>query len=236
MIKLSKRLSSVAQLVGKNMRLADVGTDHGYIPIYLIQAGEIAHGIAMDVNRGPLLRAQEHIRNEKLETYIDTRLSDGLSTLIPGEVDSVVIAGMGGNLMMRILREGEAVVNQLTELILQPQSEVEEVRRFLKTAGWSIVAEDIVEEDGKYYFPMKAQPILDHQNSSAYSEADYRYGRLLIKAKHPVLLEYLEKEEAICIQIRDSLSRQEMTPAIIQRKEELAKRIGTIHQALREMA
>ena len=94
-MELSKRLMAVACLVTPGNRLADVGTDHGYIPIYLIKENRIPHAIAMDVNRGPLLRAQEHIRMEGLEERIETRLSDGMKMLLPTEADTVVIAGMG---------------------------------------------------------------------------------------------------------------------------------------------
>lgn len=236
MIKLSKRLSSVAKLVSGQVRLADVGTDHGYIPIYLTQTGVITHGIAMDVNQGPLIRATEHIKEQNLEAYIDTRRSDGLMALSPGEVDSVVIAGMGGNLMIRILKDGSAVADTLSELILQPQSEVEEVRRFLIQSGWRIVDEDMVEEDGKYYFLMKAVLSTSvEMNAHMATEADYRYGALLIARKHPVLLEYLYREERLCEQIYRSLEKQEMTCAIGQRKTELVERLTVIQQALRGM-
>ena len=235
-MKLTNRLLKIANLVTPNKRLADIGTDHGYIPIYLTQTGVITHGIAMDVNQGPLIRATEHIKEQNLEAYIDTRRSDGLMALSPGEVDSVVIAGMGGNLMIRILKDGSAVADTLSELILQPQSEVEEVRRFLIQSGWRIVDEDMVEEDGKYYFLMKAVLSTSvEMNAHMATEADYRYGALLIARKHPVLLEYLYREERLCEQIYRSLEKQEMTCAIGQRKTELVERLTVIQQALRGM-
>ena len=107
-MQLSKRLAAVARLVSAGSRLADVGTDHGYVPISLVCEGKIPSAIAMDVNRGPLNRARAHIKAQGLEKYIDTRLSDGLAALAPGEADSVLIAGMGGMLMMRILSQGQA--------------------------------------------------------------------------------------------------------------------------------
>ena len=98
-IQISRRLSAVAALVSPGLVLADVGCDHGYIPIYLIQKGQIPRAIAMDINQGPLLRAREHIREWGLEDYIETRLSDGVEALKPGEAQCLVIAGMGGPLM-----------------------------------------------------------------------------------------------------------------------------------------
>ncbi len=105
-MQISRRLKAVAALVTGDGTIADIGTDHAYIPIYLIQTGAAAHAIAMDVNPGPLARAQEHIGQYGLSASIETRLSDGLARLRPGEADSVVIAGMGGALMTRILDEG----------------------------------------------------------------------------------------------------------------------------------
>ena len=144
MIHLSKRLSKNASFVTPGNRLADVGTDHGYIPIALVQEGKIPSALAMDVNPGPLERAKEHIQEFHLESYIHTRLSDGVQSLQPGEADSVLIAGMGGALTVKILREGEEVLKTVKELILQPQSEIDKVRRYLEQAGYRITKEDMV--------------------------------------------------------------------------------------------
>ena len=107
---LSVRLKAVAELVSDGRCLADIGTDHAYIPIWLVKSGRISGAIAADVNRGPLQRALEHIRDNGLEDRIKLRLSDGFLALEPGEADSAVLAGMGGGLMIRILKEGARVV------------------------------------------------------------------------------------------------------------------------------
>ena len=104
-MELSKRLQAVAGFVSEGNRLVDVGTDHGYIPIYLVKTGKIPSAIAMDVKKGPLSRAEEHIGQAGLDAYIECRLSDGLRGLKPGEGESLLLAGMGGNLMIRILME-----------------------------------------------------------------------------------------------------------------------------------
>ena len=103
MLQLSDRLQAVASMVTENNRLADVGTDHAYIPIYLCQTGKIPSAVAMDVKKGPLLRAEQNITLYQLENHIQIRLSDGVQKLDAGEVDSVVIAGMGGSLVQKIL-------------------------------------------------------------------------------------------------------------------------------------
>ena len=109
-VKLSARLAAVAALVEPGSRVADVGTDHGYIPIYLVQTGIADRAIAMDVRSGPLERARAHVDRlpPGCRERIETRLSDGLKALSPGEADTVVIAGMGGELMIRILDEGQS--------------------------------------------------------------------------------------------------------------------------------
>ena len=209
-----------ASLVTPGNRLADVGTDHGYIPITLVQEGRIPCALAMDVNRGPLLRAEEHIRETGLAPSIKTRLSDGVSMLRPGEADSVLVAGMGGPLMIRILREGEKVLESVKELILQPQSEIAQVRRFLETAGYRITDEDMVYEDGKYYAAMRAV----HGDMAWEQEIFYRYGKLLLEGRHPVLKQFLMERGRICRQILDSLREKgrdtERTESRIQEMEE----------------
>ena len=130
MVKLSKRMKAVAAMVSQGNILCDVGTDHGYIPIALIQKNIIPKAIAMDINPGPLERAKEHIGFYELGEYIETRLSDGVAALREGEADSIVVAGMGGELVIHILTEGEAVCRKAKELILQPQSDIWKVRRF----------------------------------------------------------------------------------------------------------
>ena len=143
-MNISKRLSRLAAMVTEGSRLADVGTDHGYVPLCLYRQGRIPSAIAMDINEGPLERARAHIREAGLEHYIETRLSDGLHALRAGEADTVLIAGMGGGLTERILTDGKGVLETVRELVLQPQSEIWRVRRFLYENGWRIVCEDIV--------------------------------------------------------------------------------------------
>ena len=134
-MELSKRLASVVSLVREGALVADVGTDHGYVPIYLAQTGVSRHIIAMDVNPGPLMRASEHIGEHGLGDMIETRLSDGLKGLKEGEADTMIAAGMGGGLVIRILRESSEIVRGIQEFILQPQSEIHKVRDYLNRTG-----------------------------------------------------------------------------------------------------
>ena len=156
-VVLSKRLQALADMVTPGRRVVDVGCDHGFVSIYLVQK-KISPGVlAMDVRKGPLSRAQEHIAEYGLGDYIETRLSDGLQAFQMGEADAVVCAGMGGRLMKRILTEGREKAQSLKELILQPQSELPAFRKFLRTEGYRLLDENILVEEGKYYFLMKVR-------------------------------------------------------------------------------
>lgn len=220
-----------ASFVTPGNRLADVGTDHGYIPIALRLEGVIPSALAMDVNPGPLERAKEHIQQFHLETDIHTRLSDGVQSLCPGEADSVLIAGIGGALTVKILTEGEEVLKTVQELILQPQSEIDKVRSYLLTHGYCITQEAMVYEEGKYYPAMKAV----HGEMSLWQEAELQYGKYLLQEKHPILKQYLEEKLEQCEKILEKLSLQgKKEEKINARKEELQQEIQLIQQVLKE--
>ncbi len=224
MVKISNRLTTAAALVTQGYTLADVGTDHGYIPIYLLQQKKIPSAIAMDINEGPLERAKEHIALYGLQAYIQTRLSDGVAALKPGEVEAVLIAGMGGGLVMHILKDGEKVCQSAKELILQPQSEIERVREFLREKGYTILAEDMVYEDGKFYPMMKVQYQGENENAQKASEVlklSDLYGGLLLQNRHPVLKTFLEKERLIYTGIKENLEKQPVSEKIRMRLAEV---------------
>lgn len=214
-MELSKRLQAVADLVSDDLTVADVGTDHGYIPIYLIESGKCKYAFAMDVNQGPLLRAKEHIAEHGLEERIETRLSDGVKHLNVGECDVVVIAGMGGALTIKIMEEGKQIFKNLTEFILQPQSELHKFRAYLLEQGYSIVAEDMVQEDGKFYPMMK----VINGASDAYHAIELRYGKCLLSKKHPVLKTFLEKEKRTKNMILQNLQKEDGLHIEVRRKE-----------------
>lgn len=140
---------------GKGLVVADVGCDHGYVSIYLLQSGIAKGAIAMDVRKGPLSGALDNIREYGLSDLIKTRLSDGLKELSAGEANTLIIAGMGGKLMMRILEEGDPKRLLISQGILQPQSDIDEFRAYLRDKGYIIADEKVLLDEGKYYFPMR---------------------------------------------------------------------------------
>lgn len=243
-MKLSRRLETIASFVKPGNRLADVGTDHGYIPIFLVQEGVIPKALAMDVRRGPLDRAEEHIREAGLSGQIETRLSDGLLRLSPGEADTVVIAGMGGELEIHILEEGKHVWDSVSQWVLSPQSDLARVRRYLLENGFSIRREAMVKEDGKFYTVLEAGRDGGETAPEAAAgrggrkdwekESYYLYGKDLIRSGNPVLAEFLEKEKETALTILRSLERQG-TGSAAARAAELRKKLGLIEEAQHEM-
>lgn len=228
-IELSRRLQAVADLVTPGMRLADVGTDHGYIPLYLVQQERIPSAIAMDINKGPLAKAKEHIAECGLSEKIETRLSDGLQKVTSEEVDTMIAAGMGGNLIIHILSAEEQTAKGLKELILQPQSEIAKVRAYLCEQGYRIIQEDMVLEDGKYYPMMKVV----RGEAEEYTEEELEFGKCLLEARHPVLQQFLKWEIQHQKEILDSLKKKESERTKI-RCEEIENRILQIEKILKE--
>lgn len=149
----SKRLSVIASLVPVGARVCDVGTDHGYLSIELKKSGVAESVIATDINPKPLGNAEKNIKAAKVEG-IELRLCDGLSGIEPGEADTAVIAGMGGEVISGIIYRGEAVAKSGITLILQPTTSPEYLRRFLCENGYEIEKEIPVFENGKLYSVM----------------------------------------------------------------------------------
>ncbi|MDO5135989.1 MAG: class I SAM-dependent methyltransferase [Eubacteriales bacterium] len=208
-MQLSLRLKAIADMVTEGNRLVDVGCDHGYLPVYLVMKGRVPSAIAMDVRKGPLMKARENIRQYRLTSYITTRQSDGLKELSEGEGDTLVIAGMGGPLMERILTEGKRVRESFSELILQPQSDVGHFRHFIRKEGWEIVQEEMILEGGKYYPMMRALPmraVYPDGEAPRWSPCQEAFGRLLLEKRHPVLEAYLQREKELRDRLLQTLS------------------------------
>ena len=197
--------------------LGDIGCDHGYMSITMVDRGVVSRAIAADVNEGPIKRAAENIARMGMSDRIETRLSDGLQKFEPGEVDVILIAGMGGPLMTRILRQSADVVNAADELVLQPQSNLEDFRRDLYADGYDITAEDIVFEDGKYYPMMRAV-----RGEASLELAEYRYGPILVREMSPVFVNYLENEKHKLENVLEKLHDSQNSERVQEVKAELA--------------
>ncbi len=228
-VELSARLKALTDMVSAGSRVCDVGCDHGFLSIYLVQKHIAPKAIAMDLRSGPLSRAREHIRKAGLEEYIEVRLGDGVSALRDGEADALVLAGMGGRLVMRILDEGRDKCRRLRELILQPQSDIPQVRRFLRKEGYQIVDEAALEEDGKFYFLMKA--VWQDAPLPEEDPLGEEYGAILLERRDPALHAYLRYREGLVEKIRQGLLSQG-TQKAAGRLKEVEEELAGIRQAL----
>lgn len=227
---LSKRLTTIASLVPAGSRVADVGTDHGYTPIYLVEHGIAVSAIAMDVRKGPLSRAAEHVREHGLEDKIQLRLSDGLDELQTGEADAVIISGLGGPLMINMLTRGHEVARTVDTFVLSPQSDIPGVRVYLRKNGYRIDKELFMKDEGKYYTVM----VVTHGDSQPGRYIDDLFGRELLDSKDPTLLEYLKKEQDRYQQLIPTLenaSREETR----QRGQKMREELAYIEEALAVM-
>ncbi|MDE7276621.1 MAG: class I SAM-dependent methyltransferase [Lachnospiraceae bacterium] len=246
-IVLSERLGAVAAMVTEGNRVCDIGCDHGFVPIYLLQQGISPGALAMDVREGPLEQARIHIKAYGLETLIKARLSDGLAAFRKGEADTLICAGMGGRLMMRILSEEEEKAASFRELILQPQSEIQQFRSFLRGQGYLLTDENMIEEDGKFYPMMKAvksehgfsnfdKTLPQGEGSKTFwQQMEDRYGPLLLQRKHPVLYRYLEREARICDEVLWQLQDQGTEgPEKSRRYEEISRQKRNCLRVMRE--
>ncbi|HKM35593.1 MAG TPA: class I SAM-dependent methyltransferase [Lachnospiraceae bacterium] len=206
---LSKRMKTVADMVTPGSVVADVGCDHGFVSIYLYEEKIAPKVLAMDVRKGPLERAEEHIRGCGYTSYIETRLSDGVKELLKGEADTLICAGMGGRLMAKILDEGYEKVKIMKELILQPQSDLPFFRKFLRTHQFKIIKESMLKEEGKYYVVIKAAYAQGElTNADAELQKIYdSFGPCLVREKDSVLQEYLglllERNQSILARIEE---------------------------------
>lgn len=209
-MELSPRLLKIASLIPKGSVLADVGTDHGYVPLYLLKNNIISRAVAMDINPMPLGRARDNITMAGYGSMCDFRLSDGLLELERGECDAVVIAGMGGILMIDILSKALDRIDRDTRLFLQPMIAQLELREYLFANGFTIDDEYVVREENKFYNIICAK-----RGESDITDTDIYIGKNLRQNSPEVYDDYIEYKLKICKKIIDGIESSK----IIDEKE-----------------
>ena len=187
---ISKRLELVASFVPQGAILLDVGSDHAYLPIELIERGQIESAIAGEVVEGPYQSAVKNVEAHGLKEKIQVRLANGLAAFEEADQVSVItIAGMGGRLITRILEEGLDKLADVERLILQPNNREDDLRIWLQDHGFEIVAESILEESGKFY-----EILVVEAGQMKLSASDVRFGSFLSKEVSPVFVQKWQKE------------------------------------------
>lgn len=233
MPKLSNRMKCIADMVTPGKVVADIGCDHAFISIYLVKQGISEGGLAMDIAAGPLENAKKNIEMYGVADKVKTRISNGMDALEKNESDAAIISGMGGPLIIDILSRGISKLSEGYELILSPQSEIEDVRHFLRESSFRIVDEEMMIEDGKYYNIIKAiylENATDDQEVDTNKVYD-RYGKLLIQKKSPVLLRYSEERIEKLEGIYCKLSK-ETGDSIIDRMAEINSEVDELAKVI----
>ena len=228
-LKLTNRLLKIASLVSENKRLADIGTDHGYIPVYLLNEGKINFAILADINKGPLENARSEVKRNKLEDKVDLRLGSGIEVLKKGEVDEVIIAGMGGILIGELLEANKEVAHSVDKLILQPMQAQEELRQYLLNNGYEILDECLEKEDFRIYEIIVAK--YTGKNTHLEDNIYYEIGKKLIENKDELLVEFVENKIKKYNNIISKLGNKD-TEAVIAKRNLANERIEKLKELI----
>ncbi len=201
---LAPRLKKIADSINGFYSIADIGSDHAYLPIYLIKAKKIKNAIATDVNAGPVKIAQKRIADKKLESFIEVRKGNGLEAIASNEADVIVIAGMGGILISEIIENRLEVAKAAKLMVLQPMRDSDRVRRSLYNNGFMILDEELVKDDGKIYEIIWA--VHSKENNRIECDDNLILGKAVIAKKHPLLKELIDKRVRELEKIMDSIN------------------------------
>ena len=202
-MELSIRLKAIVSMIEECDSVIDVGTDHGYVPIYLVKNGIIKSAIASDINKGPVEKARNNIIHNNASAQISCRLGSGLSTINKGEAQIAIIAGMGGNLIRDILEADLDVVKQFKYMILQPVQNAEVLREYLYITGYNILDEEICNDDGKFYEIIKVK----YNNKPVILDSIYyEISKILLDKKNEVMQCFIEFKLLKYSKVYDSLN------------------------------
>lgn len=221
---LSARLACVASLVPAGARVADIGSDHAYLPAALVLDGKIDFAIAGEVVKGPYENAVHEIKDHQLEGRVIPRLADGLAAIERADkVDTITIAGMGGSLIASILEKGKDKLTEIKRLVLQPNVGESQLREWLMNNHYQIMTEKIIEEDNHIYEIIVAEPSVV---PFKYSKYELDFGPFLLENKGPIFKkkwqEYLQREAHVI----DQMQKAQQPPV---------KKINEINQFLSQV-
>jgi len=228
-MKLSSRLQCIANMVEKCETVADIGTDHAHLPIYLIKNSISKKVIASDLRNGPARKAQKNIKESGVEDAIEVRVGNGLEVIKPMEAETIIIAGMGEKLITRILENGQNTAKACRNLILQSMTHHFELRAWLKENKYDIIDEDLCEEEGRIHLVLKVNNKVKNQDG-----INIYFGTILFEKNHPLLNAYIHKHIKEHEDVRNELSRVNSSKAH-QKLKEFKERMELFHKFLNKV-
>ena len=225
--QLSKRLAKVGEFVPSQARLADIGSDHAYLPVRLMLAKKISYAVCGEVVKGPYESALHQVTLQGLADNITVRLADGLFAIEPSDkIDTITICGMGGTLIKQILLEGKERISGEELLVLQPNVGEATLRKYLVANGYTIIAEEILEENKKIYEIIVAKKLVQPMSLN---EAQYLFGPLLMQEKSPVFIKKWQRElmqrQRVLQQLQNSAQNHDQKIAELQVEMKLIEEV-----------
>lgn len=230
--QLSKRLETVVSYIPKLSKIADIGSDHAYLPCYAVNKGIASSAIAGEVVKGPYLSAKKQVEDAGLTREVEVRLGNGLEVLSPGEVNCITIAGMGGALIASILEAGKDKLTDGPRLILQPNVSAKSIRTWLMENGWDLIGEEILEEDDKLYEILIAEKGDPSTHYSKEREKELLLGPFLMKDRNAAFIKKWNQELRQWKNIVNNMEKAEQTEALEVRKNELLHKIKMVEEVL----
>ncbi|WP_186430808.1 class I SAM-dependent methyltransferase [Clostridium sp. BSD9I1] len=231
-MELSLRLRTICSMIDNCKTIADIGTDHGYIPIYLIKNKMCEFAIACDINKGPLEKAEENIKLENLEGNISLRLGSGFDVITPGEANAAIIAGMGGHLIKDLIESGMEVFKSLDYLILQPVQNPDVLRKYIYDSGFEVVKEELCIDEKIFYEIIKIRYANANENiRKVQNDIFYEVSYDLIKQKHPLVNNFIQYKINRYRNILEYI--QEDSSLANLRKKEVKEKIYKLEELLR---
>ncbi|GKU81290.1 tRNA (adenine(22)-N(1))-methyltransferase TrmK [Niallia sp. NCCP-28] len=230
--KLSKRLETVAKYIPEGAKFADIGSDHAYLPCYMLKKNKASFAIAGEVVEGPYKSACTQVRQEGLTSVISVRKGNGLEVVELGEVDCITIAGMGGSLIASILEQGKKKLSTVKRLILQPNIHAYAIRVWLLENKWKLVREEIIEEDGKIYEVLVAEQGKMGLQDKLNEDAVLLLGPFLMQEKNSIFQKKWTSEINNWQRILAKLKAAPDSEENNQKKKELIEKITLVEEVL----
>lgn len=229
-MEISNRLKFVAQHIDKCDVLVDIGTDHGYIPIYAVKNNLCERAIATDINKGPVKKAKQNVGIEGESDRIEVRLGGGLNPIEKGQADCIIIAGMGGNLIRDILEADKEKLKGIKTIILQPAQNPEVLRKYLYNNNYQIMQEDLCFDEGIFYELFKVKYGVGEDRT--YKPIDYEISKKLISENHPLINDFLKFKENKYLKIIEHIN--DSSESAKERKEDINSKLSLIQKILKE--